>query len=100
MTTSFFTPAYIDIVQKTGDRWIRFKPLAISNLSGKPYDPTQNFSKFGLTPRGILVELYKRYQGLDGWYLIHLAAKDYYYCGATSEDLHHKLVELGIMQHG
>lgn len=48
---------------------------------------------------GILVELYKRYQGLDGWYLVHLAQKQYYYCGATKNDVRQKLVELGI-NHG
>lgn len=100
MSTSFFTPAYIDIVQKVGDRWIRLKASTVCNMSGKPYDPSQKFSKFGLTPMGVLVELYKRYQGLDGWYLIHLAEKNYYYCGATAQDVHKKLCELGINRDG
>jgi hypothetical protein len=100
MSISFFTPAYIDIVHKVGNRWIRLKTSTICNMSGKPYDPSQNFSKFGLTEKGVLVELYKRYQGLDGWYLTHLAEKDYYYCGATSSDVHNKLLELGIRHHG
>jgi hypothetical protein len=100
MTTSFFIPAYIDIVHKTGDCWQRLKPESIFNMSGKPYDPSQQYSKFGLTPKGILVELYKRYQGLDGWYLVHMAEKDYYYCGATAEDVQRKLLHLGIKHRG
>lgn len=96
MNTSFLTPGYIDIVQKVGDRWMRLGTSAIYNMSGKPHDPQQKYSQFGLTQMGILVELYKRYQGLDGWYLVHMAEKQYYYCGATSSDVRHKLVELGI----
>lgn len=99
MTTSFLIPGYIDIVQKTGDRWIRLGTSAIYNMSGKPYDPSQKYSKFGLTQMGILKELYKRYQGLDGWYLVHMPERGYYYCGATSKDVNRKLVELGI-KHG
>jgi hypothetical protein len=100
MTISFFTPAYIDIVHKSGDRWIRLKTLTICNMSGKSYDSSQKFAKFDLTPMKILVELYKRYQGLDGWYLIHMAEKNYYYCGATAKDVQSKLYELGINQRG
>ena len=96
MTISFFTPGYIDIVQKTGDRCMRLKTSAILNTSSKPYDPSEKYSKFGLTPMSILGELYKRYQGLDGWYLVQMAEKKYYYCGATAEDVNKKLVELGI----
>ena len=99
MATSFFTPGYIDIVQKAGNRWIRLGTSAIYNMSGKPYDPKQKYSQFGLTQMGILAELYKRYQGLDGWYLVHMAEKEYYYCGATAQDVQYKLVELGI-KHG
>ena len=76
MTISFFTPGYIDIVQKTGDRWIRLKTSAILNTSNNPYDPSEKYSKFGLTQMSILGELYKRYQGLDGWYLVQMAEKN------------------------
>lgn len=100
MSVTFFTPAYIDIVHKTGDRWIRLKTTVVCNMSGRPHDPTQQFSKYGLTQKGVLVELYKRYQGLDGWYLTDLINKEYYYCGATSEDVERKLVELGIKYDG
>ena len=96
MTTTFFTPAYIDIVHKTGDRWITLGTSAIYNMSGRSYAPAQKYSKFGLTQISILKELYKRYQGLDGWYVVHMAKKDYYYCGATAEDVQSKLVELGV----
>lgn len=99
MAITFFTPAYIDIVHKTGDRWERLGISSIYNMSGRPHDPSQRYSKFGLTAKGILVELYKRYQGLDGWYLVHMGSKDYYYCGAIAEDVEQKLVELGI-KHG
>jgi hypothetical protein len=100
MSISFFIPGYIDIVQKTGDRWIRLGTSSIYNLSGKPYVPKERYSKFGLTAMGILIELYQRYQGLDGWYLVHMAEKEYYYCGANSEDVQSKLSEMGINHHG
>jgi hypothetical protein len=99
MAISFFTPGYIDIIHKTGDRWIRLEAQSVCNLSGKPYDD-KDFSQFGLTPMEILVELYKRYQGLEGWYLVHMGSKDYYYCGATPEDVQEKLFELGINHRG
>ena len=96
MAISFFTPAYIDIVQKSGDRWVRLGTSSITNMSGKPYDPTSRYAKHGLTEMDILKELYKRYQGLDGWYLTHMPKKEYYYCGATFKDVNKKLVELGV----
>lgn len=93
---SFLIPGYIDIVQKTGDRWSRPKISAIYNASDKAYDPSQKYTKFGLTAMKILGELYRRYQGLDGWYLVHMAENKYYYCGATAQDVQSKLVELGL----
>ena len=96
MTTSFFIPAYIDIVRKTGNRWSNLKTTQIFNASGKPYDPSQRYSKHGLTQMEILKELYKRYQGLDGWYLVHMPEREYYYCGAEREDVNRKLIELGV----
>lgn len=99
MTTSIFIPAYISVIQKAGDRWSKPKTAQIFNVSGKPYEPKKRYGKHGLTEMGILKELYKRYQGLDGWYLVHMAQKQYYYCGATLSDVRHKLVELGI-NHG
>ena len=99
MSTYFFTPAYIEIIHKVDNRWIELKNTAIYNLSGKPYDCEDRYSKHGLTQMGILKELYKRYQGLDGWYLVHMPERGYYYCGATASDVQDKLVELGI-NHG
>lgn len=99
MSITFFTPAYIDLIRKTGDRWSKPKTTQIINASGKPYNHHDHYSKHGLTQMGILVELYKRYQGLDGWYLVNMAKREYYYCGATSEDVQNKLIELGI-KHG
>lgn len=99
MSVSFFTPAYIEIVHKVDNRWIRLKNTTIYNLSGKPYDREDRLSKHGLTHMGILKELYRRYQGLDGWYLVHMPEREYYYCGATASDVNDKLIELGI-RHG
>lgn len=96
MNNSFFVPAYLDIVHKTGDLCIRLGASKICNLSGKPFDENQQFSEFGLTPMKILVELYKRYQGLDGWYLVDMRSKEYYFCGSTAQDVQEKLYELGI----
>ncbi|MEL6493569.1 MAG: hypothetical protein AAFQ41_00415 [Cyanobacteria bacterium J06623_7] len=99
MTTSFFTPAYIDLIRKTGDRWSKPKVEKILNASGKPYNLQEKYSKHGLTQMDVLKELYRHYQGLDGWYLVHLAEQKYYYCGATPEDVQNKLEELGL-KHG
>ena len=99
MATSFFIPAYIELIRKSGDRWSKPKATQIYNLTGKPYDLNQRYSKHGLTQMSILKELYRRFQGLDGWYLVHMAEKQYYYCGATREDVDSKLVELGV-KHG
>ena len=96
MTYSFFIPGYIELIQKSGNRWSIPGISEIYNLGGKHYDPSLKYSRFGLNKMGVLKELYKRYQGLDGWYLVHMAEKEYYYCGATSEDVERKLVELGI----
>lgn len=100
MSYSFFTPGYIELIRKSGNRWTEPKTSEIFNFSGKGYDPREKYTKFGLTQMHVLKELYKRYQGLDGWYLVHKAEKEYYYCGTTSEDVNRKLIELGIKHDG
>jgi hypothetical protein len=93
MSISFLIPGYIDLIRKTDNRWSKPITTDIYNLSDKPYDESKKYSKFGLTQMEVLKELYLRYQGLDGWYLVHLAEKQYYYCGATASDVNDKLVE-------
>ncbi len=97
---AIFTPAYIQVVQRKPNGWFQSKPDEIYNLSGRDFDSLNKEKYFGLTKSQILKELFCRYQGKLGYYLVNLAKREYYYCGLSVDDIQEKLYELGINHRG
>ena len=94
--TSLFYPAYFKVIQKVGNEYRTKAPTSIVNFSGKAYQHDNRELKHGLSQTNILQELYLRYQGLEGWYLVHMPEREYYYCGSSIADVQDKLYELGV----
>lgn len=91
------SPVYFRIYERVGVKWFAIEP------SGVFYNPTDAIAnlnsiveQFGLKESKILIELFRVNGGKPGYYLVNLRDKKYYYCGLKSEDIKHKLVDLGI----
>ncbi len=97
---SIFTPGYIQVISREPDGWFQSKPEQVFNLTNREFDSLNKEKYFGLTKTQILTELFRRYQGKLGYYLVNLAEREYYYCGLTVKDIQEKLYELGINQRG
>jgi hypothetical protein len=89
-------PAYIQIVERKVDGWFQPQRKITLNLNNKSIDFLNIEKRHGLTKTEILTELFRRYQGKLGYYLIHLPLREYHYCGLTDQDIQEKLWELGI----
>jgi hypothetical protein len=107
-----FTPGYIQVIERTETGWFQSKPKSVFNFSdretsllGYPkgnllFDSLNKEKYYGLTKTQILTELFKRYHGKLGYYLVDLSEREFYYCGLTVQDLQAKLFELGINHRG
>jgi hypothetical protein len=95
-----FTPGYIQVLEKTLDGWFQNQPKKVFNLSDRHFDSLNKEKYYGLTKTQIIAELFKRYQGKLGYYLVNLSEREFYYCGLTVRDLQNKLFELGINHRG
>ncbi len=94
--TNLYYPAYIQIVERKANGWFHLCGQIISNPNNKSIDLLNIEKRHGLTKTEILTELFRKYQGKLGYYLIHLPKREYYYCGLTTQDIKEKLWELGI----
>ncbi|MEN9520196.1 MAG: hypothetical protein RLZZ381_2784 [Cyanobacteriota bacterium] len=98
--SAIFTPGYIQVIERTQTGWFQSKPKSVFNLSNLPFDSLNKEKYYGLTKTQILAELFRRYQGKLGYYLVDLSDREFYYCGLTVQDLQAKLFELGINHRG
>jgi hypothetical protein len=98
--STVFTPGYIQVIERTQTGWFQTKPKSVFNLSDRPFDSLNKEKYYGLTKTQIITELFKRYQGKLGYYLVNLSDRSYYYCGLTVKDLQAKLFELEINYRG
>ncbi len=94
MTTIFY-PGYIQVIEKKPNGWFHTQG-ELFKLSDREFDWMNREKYFGLRKNQILTELFRRYQGKLGYYLVHLAHHEYYYCGLELEDVQEKLNEIGI----
>lgn len=98
--TAIFVPGYIQVIEKTLDGWFQTKPTSIVNFSDRTFDCLNKEKYYGLTKTQITKELFKRYQGKLGYYIVNLNQRQYYYCGLTVKDIQEKLVDLGVLKDG
>jgi len=94
--TNLYYPAYIQIVERKANGWFHQQGKIISNPNNKSINSLNVEKRHGLTKTEILTELFRRYQGKLGYYLVHLPRREYHYCGLTSQDIKEKLLDLGI----
>lgn len=97
---SIFYPAYIQIINRKNNGWFHSRGDELFYLSERKIDWIDREKYFGLTKSQILKELFCRYQGKLGYYLVNLAEREYYYCGLSVDDIQEKLYELGINYRG
>ena len=93
-----FYPGYIQVIKRKPNGWFHSKGDGIFKLSDCEFDWINREKYFDLTKNQILTELFRRYQGKLGYYLVHLAEREYYYCGLNLDDVQQKLWEIGITQ--
>lgn len=74
---------------------IFYNPLNLP-IEGGDFSQVDVEVLFGTTKAKVVTELFRINGGKLGYYLVDLAKKQYYYCGATSEDVRHTLQNLGI----
>jgi hypothetical protein len=98
--TTIFTPGYIQVIERTQTGWFQTRPSNVINLSSRSFNSLNKEKYYGLTKTQILTELFQRYQGKLGYYLVNLSDRKFYYCGLTVQDLQDKLFELGINHRG
>ncbi len=98
-TDAIFYPGYIQVIHRKPNGWFHTGG-EIFKLNDQEFDWINREKYFGLTKNQILKELFCRYQGKLGYYLVHLACREYYYCGLDLDDVQQKLWDLGITQPG
>jgi hypothetical protein len=72
-----------------------YNPLNLP-IEGGDFNQVNVEALFGTTKAEVVTELFRINGGKLGYYLANLSDKQYYYCGATREDVKVKLRELGI----
>ena len=94
--TILFYPAHIQIVEKKIDGWFYSPGQLITNPQRENINLLNIEERHGLSKRQVIIELFRRYSGKLGFYLVNLANREYHYCGETKNDVREKLWSLGI----
>ncbi len=96
-------PDYICVVEKVTEGWKVKTPSKIFWRSPDcqiPHERESRAQTYGLTDKKIIIELFRKYLGKMGFYLVNMRDRSYYYCGLTWEDVQQKLWDIGITQPG
>lgn len=94
--TNLYYPFYIQVVERKVNGWFQSQNEICFNPNNRKVDLLNAEKTYGLTKTEIVTELFRRYQGKLGYYLVHLPRREYHYCGLTSQDIKEKLLDLGI----
>lgn len=101
MQTNIIIPYHYKIYQREDLRWFTWEADRVFfNGTSKPLDLANVERQFNLTPKGVVVELFRINGGKTGYYLANLKDKAYYYCGTSWESVKETLLELGIGARG
>ena len=96
-------PSYIYIVEKKSSNWYFREPAKIFYRSPDcklPLGQKSRAENYGLSDRKIIIELFRKYLGKLGFYVVNMRDRKYYYCGLTWQDVQEKLWEIGITKRG
>ena len=93
---NIYYPLYIQIVERKVDGWFQPQKEICLNPNKRDIEPLNAEKLYGLSKTEIMTQLFRKYQGKLGYYLVHLPKREYYYCGLTKENIQEKLWDLGI----
>ncbi|GAA6619942.1 hypothetical protein [Scytonema sp. NUACC26] len=90
-------PIYYRVVRRCGTQWHFVKGESFYNPLNLPSMSLDDlFTSFGISMREAASQLRKINGGEEGFYLIDIMQKQYYYCGFHPSCVKDKLIELGI----
>jgi hypothetical protein len=90
-------PIYYRVVRRCGKQWHFVKGESFYNPLNLPSMSLDDlFASFGITLHSAARELGKINGGREGFYLVDIMHKHYYYCGNLPQDVRDKLIGLGI----
>jgi len=94
--TTVLVPDYYRVLEcRSGEWFLKKTKVLLRNL---PIDV--DFDDFellyGISREKVAVELFRINGGRDGYYLVNLRKKQYYYCGTEADEVKTKLRSLGI----
>ena len=89
-------PAHFLTVEHKGKSWVFSYGSVFYRGENSSMELTHREQKYGLTKEKIAIELFRIAGGKEGYYLVNLKDKQYYYCGLTLEDVKNTLQNLGI----
>lgn len=90
------TPYHYKVYERELGRWFERDVSVFYNNSGVPLNLSNIEQEFGLTPKEVIIELFRINGGKTGFYLANLRDRKYYYCGKNWEDIKTTLQSLGI----
>lgn len=90
-------PVYFKVVRREPGAWYspRCSLITLGDRSCG-IDPANIEAHYGLTREKIVTELFRRWLGRTGYYLVNMRERRYYYCGLTEADVQAKFHELGF----
>ncbi|MDF5715265.1 MAG: hypothetical protein PUP93_15625 [Rhizonema sp. NSF051] len=90
-------PVYYRVVRRCGTKWHFVKGESFYNPLNLPSMSLNDlFSSFGISMREAARQLRKINGGEEGFYIVDIMDKNYYYCGRLPNSVKDKLIELGI----
>lgn len=92
-------PDYICIVQRELGQWRIKQPRKIFWRSPECREIAHRENReedYGLTEKGILLQLFRQFLGKLGFYVVNMRDREYYYAGTTWQDVQQKLWDIGI----
>ncbi|MUG98131.1 hypothetical protein F7734_39815 [Scytonema sp. UIC 10036] len=90
-------PIYDRVVRRCGTQWHFVKGESFYNPLNLPSMSLDDlFTSFGISMREAASQLHKINGGEEGFYLVDILHKHYYYCGVLPNSVKDKLIELGI----
>jgi hypothetical protein len=90
-------PVYYRVVRRCGTKWHFIKGESFYNPFNLPRLSLDDlFSSFGTSMRETVNQLRKINGGEEGFYIVDIMDKRYYYCGNLPSCIKDKLIELGI----
>ncbi len=89
-------PDYFRVLERVPDGWNLLRTKVFCSLNNRQYNPSDAWIKHGITKQKLVVELFRKFHGKLGFYLVNLKDKKYYYCGLTKKDIQNTLYAIGV----